>query len=58
MPDLSSLTKDLGDIPVIVDRAKVQQRSRDFYWYSPVLKRQLEQVSRRPRGRRRATRRR
>ena len=44
MADLDQLRVDLGDIPVVTDRAKVQLKSRDFYWYSPVLKRQLEHV--------------
>ena len=42
--ELESLKASLGDIPLVTDRAKVQLRSRDFYWYSPVLKRQLESV--------------
>jgi FAD/FMN-containing dehydrogenase len=44
MADLKGLIADLGDIRVITDPAKVQLKSRDFYWYSPVLKRQLESV--------------
>jgi FAD/FMN-containing dehydrogenase len=44
MSDLKRLITDLGEIPVVTDRAKVQLKSRDFYWYSPVLKRQLERV--------------
>jgi FAD/FMN-containing dehydrogenase len=44
MADLDQLRAALGDIPVITDPAKVQLKSRDFYWYSPVLKRQLERV--------------
>ena len=44
MADLDQLRAALGDIPVVTDPAKVQLKSRDFYWYSPVLKRQLEQV--------------
>lgn len=42
--DLEGLKADLGDIPMVTDRAKIQLKSRDFYWYSPVLKRQLEGV--------------
>ena len=38
------LKASLGDIPLVTDRTKVQLKSRDFYWYSPVLKRQLESV--------------
>jgi FAD/FMN-containing dehydrogenase len=35
----------LGDIPHTTDRALVRQKSRDFFWYSPVLKRQLDKLS-------------
>ena len=44
MADLDQLRAELGDVPVVTDPAKVQLKSRDFYWYSPVLKRQLEHV--------------
>jgi FAD/FMN-containing dehydrogenase len=44
MDDLEKLRRELGEVPVVTDRAKVQLKSRDFYWYSPVLKRQLEHV--------------
>ena len=44
MADIEALKASLGDIPLVTDRAKVQLKSRDFYWYSPVLKRQLESV--------------
>ena len=44
MADLEGLRAALGDLPVIDERARVLQKSRDFYWYSPVLKRQLEHV--------------
>ena len=40
--DLSGLIGEFGDIPVVTDPGKILQKSRDFYWYSPVLKRQLE----------------
>ena len=36
---------ELGDIPVITDRALVRQKSRDFFWYSPLLKEQLNRKS-------------
>lgn len=32
----------LGDIPATAERALLRQKSRDFYWYSPVLKKQLD----------------
>lgn len=45
MPDLSALKSDLPDIAFEEHPKLVQQKSRDFYWYSPVLKRQLEHVT-------------
>jgi FAD/FMN-containing dehydrogenase len=42
MMDLSSLIDALGDMQVITDATRRRQKSRDFYWYSPVLKRQLD----------------
>ncbi|MGF1482619.1 MAG: FAD-binding oxidoreductase [Cyanophyceae cyanobacterium] len=36
--------KDLGDIETITHPPIVRQKSRDFFWYSPVLKRQLDEV--------------
>lgn len=44
MNDLAGLIDALGDVPVITDEIKLRQKSRDFYWYSPVLKRQLDDV--------------
>lgn len=45
MTDVGALSADLGAIRTVVDRAQVKLRSRDFYWYSPVLKRQLRDVT-------------
>jgi FAD/FMN-containing dehydrogenase len=42
---VAGLLADLGDIPHTTDRALVWQKSRDFFWYSPVLKRQLDKLS-------------
>ncbi|MCB1487328.1 MAG: FAD-binding oxidoreductase [Bauldia sp.] len=39
---MDDLIAALGDIPVITDTNSVRRRSRDFYWYSPVLKPQLD----------------
>jgi FAD/FMN-containing dehydrogenase len=36
------LIADLGDIPVVTDLKVVRRRSRDFFWYSPVLNEQLD----------------
>lgn len=35
----------VGDVPLLDDPALVRQRSRDFFWYSPVLKAQLNSKS-------------
>ena len=43
--DLTALRADLGDIRIEDNEKIVQQKSRDFYWYSPVLKRQLDHVA-------------
>jgi FAD/FMN-containing dehydrogenase len=32
----------IGGVPVIDDPILVKQKSRDFYWYSPILKEQLK----------------
>jgi len=45
MTGIDGLLKDLGAIQSITDRAQVKLRSRDFYWYSPVLKQELKDVT-------------
>ncbi|MGL4727398.1 MAG: FAD-binding oxidoreductase [Bosea sp. (in: a-proteobacteria)] len=38
MPDrIAALIADLGDVPVITEEKVVRRRSRDFFWYSPIL---------------------
>ena len=39
---LASLVADLGDIPTVTDPKIVRRRSRDFFWYSPILNAQLD----------------
>jgi FAD/FMN-containing dehydrogenase len=39
---MDALIAELGDIPVITDRTTVRRRSRDYFWYSPILKDELE----------------
>jgi FAD/FMN-containing dehydrogenase len=43
--NLAAFRADLGDIPVDDHPRIVQQKSRDHYWYSPILKAQLENVT-------------
>ncbi|CAN7494185.1 FAD-binding oxidoreductase [Mesorhizobium sp. LjRoot246] len=43
--DVSALKRDLHGLKVDDNPAIVQQKSRDFYWYSPVLKQQLDHVT-------------
>jgi FAD/FMN-containing dehydrogenase len=45
VPISAALKADLDGLPVEENPALVRQKSRDFYWYSPVLKRQLETVT-------------
>ena len=47
MNDLSSgtlalLIADLGDMDIVTDPKIVRRRSRDFFWYSPILNQQLD----------------
>ena len=42
--DIAALRADLEGIAIEDNPALVKQKSRDFYWYSPILKRQLEAV--------------
>jgi FAD/FMN-containing dehydrogenase len=42
MADIASLAAALDGIELSTDRALLRQKSRDFYWYSPILKRQLD----------------
>ena len=43
--DWAALAAALAPVPVEADPALVRQKSRDFYWYSPVLKQQLRGVT-------------
>lgn len=45
LQDHTTLIAELGDIPVITDPPLVRQKSRDFYWYSPILKPLLDPLS-------------
>jgi FAD/FMN-containing dehydrogenase len=39
---MDKLIGDLGDIPVVTESKVVRRRSRDFFWYSPILNEQLD----------------
>ena len=39
--DIAGLLAAIGDVPVTTDIQTVRRRSRDYFWYSPVLNRQL-----------------
>ena len=43
--DIAALKQRLEGIRTEDHPALVRQKSRDFYWYSPVLKRQLDAVT-------------
>ena len=42
--NIDALAGDLSGLESITDKSILRQRSRDFYWYSPVLRRQLDDV--------------
>lgn len=43
--DIAALKRDLEGIKIDDHPAIIQQKSRDFYWYSPVLKKQLDHIT-------------
>ncbi|QCI63765.1 FAD-binding oxidoreductase [Phreatobacter stygius] len=43
--DIAGLIAALGDIPVITEPVIVRRRSRDFFWYSPILAEELKSVA-------------
>lgn len=45
MMDMTALRRDLDGLKIEDNEKIVQQKSRDFYWYSPVLKRRLDAVT-------------
>ena len=42
--DIAGLRSSLRGIPLLDDPARLKNKSRDFYWYSPILRDQLEDV--------------
>jgi len=45
MADIAALAASLDGLELSTDRALLRQKSRDFYWYSPILKAQLDSKS-------------
>jgi len=45
MTDWPRFAAELGDIPHLTEPALVRQKSRDFFWYSPILKAQLNHMT-------------
>jgi FAD/FMN-containing dehydrogenase len=39
--DIAGLLADIGDIPVVTDMRTVRLKSRDYFWYSPILNKSL-----------------
>jgi FAD/FMN-containing dehydrogenase len=39
--DIDGFLNAIGDVPVTTDTQRVRLRSRDYFWYSPVLNKQL-----------------
>jgi FAD/FMN-containing dehydrogenase len=42
--DIAAFRQAIGPIPCEDNPVLVRQKSRDFYWYSPILKRELDSV--------------
>ena len=40
--DWPAFKRQLGDVPTLDNPKLLKSKSRDFYWYSPILKRQLD----------------
>ncbi|MBV9752695.1 MAG: FAD-binding oxidoreductase, partial [Hyphomicrobiales bacterium] len=38
---MDAFRREIGDVPVVDEERVVRLRSRDFFWYSPVLNEQL-----------------
>ena len=43
--DIAALIAALGDVPVVTESTTVRRRSRDYFWYSPILNAQLHGLS-------------
>src|SRR5579863_7553202 len=38
---IAAVLAEIGDVPVIAEPTAVRRRSRDFFWYSPILNAEL-----------------
>ncbi len=45
MEKLTAFRAMIGEVPVMDDPKYVQAKSRDYYWYSPILKEQLDPLT-------------
>jgi FAD/FMN-containing dehydrogenase len=45
MSALDTLIARLGDMPVLTAEKAVKAKSRDFFWYSPILKQKIDHVT-------------
>ena len=45
MADYEQIKAELDGVAIEDNPRLVQAKSRDFYWYSPILKRQLDNVT-------------
>jgi FAD/FMN-containing dehydrogenase len=43
--NIPALLALIGDVPVITEQVVVRRRSRDFFWYSPILAEELKSVA-------------
>src|SRR5258707_15330841 len=39
---IDALLADIGDVPSSLDITEIRRKSRDYYWYSPILNTQLK----------------
>jgi FAD/FMN-containing dehydrogenase len=40
---IDALLTDIGDVPSSLDANEIRRKSRDYYWYSPILNAQLKE---------------
>ena len=42
---IEAVLAEIGDVPVVMEEKVVRKKSRDFFWYSPILNEELAQKS-------------